>query len=376
MLRCERRLPADLAPGHPSGYHPPLMLCALILAGGSGTRFWPKSRARLPKQLISLDGGPTLIEQAAARLEGTVLPERTFVVTTARQAPLVRERLPAVPPDNVIVEPQGRDTAAALGLAAAAIARRLGPQAILAAMPADHVIRPASRFRDAIAGAVELVAARPGTVATLGIVPSHAATAYGYIQRGEPIPIRGARRAFRVARFREKPDRATAEEYLRSGEYYWNGGIFVWRAQDLLDALERFLPATAAAVRLEGEALAAAYAGLPKISIDYAVLEKHERVITIEADFEWSDVGSWNALPPIIGTDAEGNAAIGATHVALGSHGVLVVGDPGTLVATIGLEDVVVVQSGGATLVCRKDRVEDVKKLCERLEREGRTDVL
>jgi mannose-1-phosphate guanylyltransferase len=351
------------------------MLFALIMAGGSGTRFWPRSRAGLPKQFLSLDGGPTLIEQAAERLQDLVPLDRMLVVTTARQAALVRERLPRLSPDNVIVEPCGRDTAAALGLGAAAIARR-APQAILVATPADHVIRPASRFREAIRAAVELIAARPGAVATIGIVPAHPATAYGYLQRGERIPLRGARRAFRVARFREKPDRETAEKYLASGEFYWNGGIFVWRAKDLLAALDRHLPATGAAVRLEGEALARAYEALPKISIDFAVLEKHEDVAMIEADFEWSDVGSWNAVPPLVGTDAAGNAALGATHLALDSRGVLVAGDEGDLVATIGLEDLVVIRAGRATLVCRKDRVEDVKKIVARLEAEGRADVL
>jgi mannose-1-phosphate guanylyltransferase len=351
------------------------MLHALILAGGSGTRFWPKSRARLPKQLLSLDGGPTLLEQAAARLAGAVLPERIFVVTTAEQAPLVRERLPAVPPENVIAEPCGRDTAAALGLGAAAIARR-APDAVIAAMPADHVIRPASRFRDAVAAAVELISDRPGAVATIAIPPTYPATAYGYLERGERLPLRGARRAFRVARFREKPDRATAERFVAAGGFFWNGGIFVWRARDLLAALERYLPATGAAVRLEGDALARAYPGLQKISIDFAVLEKHEDVVAVEADFEWSDVGSWNAVPPLVGEDAQGNAALGAAHVGLDSRGVLVVGDPGALIATIGLEDIVIVQAGQATLVCRKDRVEDVKKVVERLEREGRRDVL
>jgi mannose-1-phosphate guanylyltransferase len=351
------------------------MLHALIMAGGSGTRFWPKSRARLPKQLLSLDGGPTLIERTAARLEGAVLPERIFVVTTAEQAPLVRERLPAIPPENVIAEPCGRDTAAALGLGAAAIARR-APDAVIAAMPSDHVIEPASRFRQAIEGAVELVLAREGAVATVGIVPAHPATGYGYIQRGEPLRTRGARRAFRVARFREKPDRASAESYLASGEYYWNGGIFVWRARDLLRALDRFLPETAAAVRLEGEALARAYPALAKISIDYAVLERHEDVLVVEADFAWSDVGSWSAIPPLVGEDAQRNAVVGAAHVAIDSRGVLVVGEGADVVATIGLEDVVVVKAAGALLVCKKDRVEDVKKVVAELERRGRKDVL
>ncbi len=363
------------------------MLHQLILAGGSGTRFWPKSRAALPKQLLSLDGGPTLLAQAAARLEGAVRPDRVFVVTTEQQAPLVREHLPQVPPENVIAEPCGRDTAAALGLGAAAIARR-DPDAVIAAMPADHVIQPASRLRGIVDAAVRVLAIRPDAVVTIGIRPDAPATAYGYIERGPALreglaPADAMRLAklphpvHRVARFREKPDRATAEQLLAAGDHFWNAGIFIWRARALLAALERFLPETAAAVRLEGEPLAAAYPGLKKISIDFAVLEKHPDVLLIEADFSWSDVGSWNAFAALRGADGDGNVVAGAAHVGIDSRGLIVLGDNGPrVIATIGLEDVVIVDTPDALLVCRKDRVEDVKKVTERLEREGRRDVL
>jgi mannose-1-phosphate guanylyltransferase len=364
------------------------MLHQLILAGGSGTRFWPKSRAALPKQLLSLDGGPTLLEKTAARLEGIVAPERIFVVTTAQQAPLVRERLPQVPAENVIAEPMGRDTAAAIGLGAAAIARR-DPDATIVSTHADQLIEPPSKLRAVVDTAARVLALRPEAVVLVGIRPDHAATGYGYIERGELLSesaaldprdraklARLAHVPYRVRRFREKPDRVTAEAFVAQGGFFWNAGIFVWRAKALLGALERFLPATAAVVRLEGEALAAAWPGLTKVPIDIAVLEKHEEALVLEADFAWSDVGSWTALPPIHGADADGHTVLGATHVGVGSRGLIVVGDGRRVIATLGVEDLVIVDTPDALLVCRKDRVEDVKKITQELERSGRKEVL
>jgi mannose-1-phosphate guanylyltransferase len=367
------------------------MLHQLIMAGGSGTRFWPLSRKARPKQLLSLDGGPTLLAQAASRLAGVVPPGRVRVVTTEAQAPLVRLALPDVPPGNVIAEPAGRDTAAALGLGAAAIARE-DPDAILVAMPADHLLKPVSRFQATVQAAARVLELCPDAVVTIGVQPDHPATAYGYIERGaalrETLPpekrdararaILGAAPIYSVKRFREKPDRATAEAFLAQGGFYWNAGIFVWRARALLAALDRFLPETAAVLRLEGDALEAAWLDLPKISIDFAVLEKHPEVVVVEADFAWSDVGSWTALPAIHGADADGNCAVGATHLHHQSRGVLAVGtgDGRRVIATVGLEDVVIVDTEDALLVCPKGRVEDVKRLVERLERDGRASIL
>lgn len=365
------------------------MLHALIMAGGSGTRFWPLSRRRLPKQLLSLDGGPTLLDQAIARLTGLVRPENIRVVTNEAQADGVAAALPpSVPRENVIAEPVGRDTAAALGLGATAILRA-DPDAVLLATPADHVIRPATRFRDVVLAAAALVARRPGAVATLGVPPAHPATSYGYIRAGRPIEPRGAFRAFDVAAFREKPDRATAEQYIAAGGYYWNAGIFVWRARDLLDALARRLPATAAALARIGDAhatgpdafraaLAAEYPPLKKISIDYAVLEPEaERCFVVEVDFEWNDVGSWRALPELFGADADEVTVVNAVHRGLDTRRTTVVGTGGgRVVATIGVEDLVIVETPDAVLVCRRDRVEDVKRLVERLEKDGPEGVL
>jgi mannose-1-phosphate guanylyltransferase len=367
------------------------MLHALILAGGAGTRYWPLSRRRRPKHLLSLDGGPTLLAQALARVDGLVRPEHTWVVTTEAQAEALAEALPPeIPRTNVIAEPALRDTAAALGLGATAIAAR-DAEAILVAMPADHVIRPASRFRDCVLAAATLVARRPGgTVATLGIPPARPAVSYGYIRAGRPIEPGGGHRTFEVESFREKPDRTTAESYLAMGGHYWNAGIFIWRAKDLLAALERRLPATAAALARVGEAFASAdpaavsaclareYSPLKKISIDYAVLEAEpERVIVIEADFEWSDVGSLAAFPELFGADSGEVTVVNALHRGLDTRRTTVVGSGGgRLVATVGVEDIVIIETPDAVLVCRRDRVEDVKRLVERIERDGPESVL
>ncbi len=366
-----------------------LMLHALIMAGGSGTRFWPLSRRRLPKQLLSLDGGPTLLDQAVSRLDGLVRPEHTWVVTNEAQAEAVAAALPpAVPRTNVLAEPVGRDTAAALGLGATAVLR-VDPEATLLATPADHVIRPATRFRDVVLAAAALVSRRPGSVATLGVPPAHPSTSYGYIRAGRPLEPRGAFRAFDVEAFKEKPDRAVAEGYIAAGGHYWNAGIFVWRARDLLQALGRRLPATAEALGRIGEAhgtgpeafraaLAAEYPTLRKISIDYAVLEPEaERCFVVEVDFEWSDVGSWRALPDLFGADAGEVTVANAVHRGLDTRRTTVVGSGGgRVIATVGVEDLVIVETPDAVLVCRRDRVEDVKRLVERLEKEGPEGVL
>ncbi|GIW73349.1 MAG: mannose-1-phosphate guanylyltransferase [Planctomycetota bacterium] len=360
-----------------------MALHQLILAGGSGTRFWPLSRKRRPKQLLALDGGEPLVVRAARRLEGLVAPERRWVVTTAEQLVPVRQALQGlVAPERFICEPCGRDTAAALGLGAARVAA-VDPAAVLVITPADHVIEPPSRLRAAVETAGRLVAAHPDAAVTFGIPPSYPATAYGYIERGAPLRPPGvgrggpAHRCYRVARFREKPDRATAERLLAAGGVYWNAGIFCWRAAALLEALARALPEHARAVELEGAALAERYAALRRISIDHGVLEQHPEVLVIEADFAWSDVGSWTAVADLAGRDAEGNAVLGARHVGLDSRGCIIVGEPrGPLLATVGLEDVVIVQTAEATLVCARERVEEVKRLVAELERRGLEEVL
>ena len=351
------------------------MLHAVILAGGSGKRFWPLSRKDRPKQFLKLAGSRTLIQQSYDRLRGLVQPDFVYVVTNEVLAAGVRDQLGDVPERNVIAEPQPKDTAIAMGLAAGLIQAR-DPEAVLVVSPSDHVIRPGAKFREAIREAVEIASSRGGGVVTFGIPARSPHTGYGYIRRAGALEQRGRLRAWSVAAFEEKPDPATAERYVAEGEHYWNSGIFVWSARTLLDALSEHLPETRRAIdRIvaawdgpdRAKVLAGAYEEVAKISIDYAVLEKARDVVALEADFEWSDVGSWAAIPGLYAKDDQGNTVQEAPFASVDAKNCLVYGD-GRLVAVLGLEDVIVVQTRDATLVCHRDRAEEVKQLVERLE--------
>lgn len=345
-------------------------LHAIVLAGGSGTRFWPRSRAARPKQLLRLGTERTLIQQTVDRLEGLVPPERVLVVTGEKHRALVAEQLPSV--RRVLSEPAPRDTAAAIGWATWVVAATAGDDALLAVLPSDHVIRPAEKLRELLLLAAER--ARQGAIVTFGIKPDQPSSAYGYIRKG-PEAAPGV---FAVAGFEEKPDAKTAARYLAGGQHAWNSGMFVFSAKTMRDELTRSLPKTAAALDriVESDSpgtLPSEWARLEKISIDYAVLEKTKRIEMLEASFEWSDVGSWSAAGELFAKDEEGNAVDQARFVGLDAKNCIVAGD-GRTIGVIGLEDVIVVQQGDSVLVCRKDRAEDVKKLVQELERRGLTD--
>ncbi|HUT34783.1 MAG TPA: mannose-1-phosphate guanylyltransferase [Planctomycetota bacterium] len=355
------------------------MLHAVVMAGGSGKRFWPLSRHDRPKQVLPIAGARPMIAETIARLEGLVPVERTCIVTHESQVAPILSSLAAGPLPQVIAEPCGRDTAACIGLAAVHL-RRADPDAVMLVMPADQVIRPAERFREVMRAAVE-VAGRGDALVTFGIKPRYPATGYGYIHRGakaeevQGIPV------FSVRRFREKPAREVAEDYVASGEYYWNSGIFCWRVSVVLDCLRRFVPKLYAALERIGGAIATpaeavvlreAYEPLERISIDYAVMERAETIRVVEADFEWSDVGSWESVARLRRdeADAHGNVAVGACEL-LDVANTLVIGDEDHLVAVIGLDDLIVVRTPDATLICPRHRAEEVKQLVERLKRDG-----
>ena len=338
------------------------------MAGGSGTRFWPSSRRRVPKQLLAIGGRRSLLADTVARLRPLVAPARTHVVTAVDHAAAVRRELSGVPRANVIVEPQGRNTAAAIALAALRLAA-IAPDAVMAVLPSDHVIGDPSAFRATLARAFD-VAERSDALVTLGVAPTHAETGYGYIAIGPPLD--GVPGAHAVARFIEKPDRARAEALVASGDVLWNAGIFAWRVERILAELERRLPDVvrplARAVELgSASALARAYRQLPAVSIDTGILEHADGIAVVRASFPWSDVGSWAAVASLWRRDGAANATRGAV-VAVDSEGCVV--DAGSrLVAVLGVRDLVVVDTPDAILVCPTGRAQDVRLVVDELRR-------
>ncbi len=348
------------------------------MAGGGGTRFWPRSRQRLPKQFLKLAGERSLLQQALDRIEALVPRERTWVLTSASQLPLVVEQLPGMPKEQIVGEPCGRDTAACIGLGAALIAEH-DPDASMVAMPSDHVIEPAQEFRRAIQAAAALAAEHPRALITFGITPTFPATGYGYIQRGQELPGRQGVRAHRIQAFREKPDAETAERYLQTGQFAWNSGIFVWRAAALLAELQRQQPtlhdalehiARAWTTSARDSAFARQYEGLSRLSIDHAVMEGCTEGLVLQAPFQWDDVGSWHAIERMNPQDAENNTIL-ATHCGFNTKDCLIFGDSGRLIATAGVSNLLIVQDGDATLVADKRDEAAIKRLVEHLRAKG-----
>jgi mannose-1-phosphate guanylyltransferase len=355
---------------------------AVIMAGGSGTRLWPLSRSGRPKQLLDVvsdgaDGGAhSLLQEAFERLEAVLPADSIWVCTAARYGDQVRAALPRLRGDRLVLEPVARDTANAVGLAAALVAD-VDPDAELAVVSADHVIRPVERFAATLTTAYDALAVRPRALVTLGIRPTAPATGFGYVQRGAPTEVPGVAEA---AAFREKPDRATAEAYLASGDYLWNSGMFVWRAQTVLDALADHLPASAEGLARvvavpagpdRDAVLAEVFPTLPKISVDYAVLEpaaaEPGRVLVADLDVDWLDVGSWPALAETLET-VDGNAVRGMAVTLDGAGNIVFSDDPDHLVALVGVRDSVVVHTGDVTMVCPVTEAERVKQLLAEVE--------
>lgn len=345
---------------------------AVILAGGSGTRFWPKSRHLEPKQLSKLGGAErTMLELTLARLDGFIPPERRIIVTHQDQLPLTKKIVGATVA-AVVGEPEAKNTANALALAALEVEKRAVPggNPVMVSLHADHLIKDVPGFLEGIAKAVRL--AEMDYLTLLGVVPEYAETGYGYIEKGEELP--GGQK---VSSFREKPDQKTAEAYVKGGRFYWNAGLFVWRTGVLLRELERVLKPTVDQLRLAmqgGADLASVYRGLPKISIDHAVLETSKNVAVVPIAVGWQDVGSWDALSRGFAPDAQGNLKFGDACL-IDTRGSTVDSD-GPFVAALGLSDMVVVAAKGAVLVCPKDRAQDVKKVVDWLGERGRKDLL
>ncbi len=355
-------------------------LYAVIMAGGSGTRFWPLSRQLYPKQLLRIIGDETLIQQTMRRVLRCVPVNRVFLSTTPAQAESIRYQLGEwkdALQGHFIIEPEARNTAPAIALTAVTLASR-DPEAIMLVLPADHVITGARRFQSAVRLGAELAAR--GHLVTFGIRPTRPETGYGYIRPdlAHRLATRDGLTGYRVERFVEKPDAPTAAKYLRAGHYYWNSGIFVWRASVILEELKRLQPALAGAIRRLGELarggatvarLAPVYRRLPPLSIDQGVMERSSCATMIPVDFAWSDVGTWSSLEEVAPRDGAGNVLSGNV-VDLGSRNSIVYADR-RLVATIGLSDMVVVDTPDATLICPKARAQDVKRVVEILKRRG-----
>lgn len=345
---------------------------ALILAGGSGERFWPLSRRARPKQLLRLVANETLLEQTVTRLEGLVARERILVLTNVDQETAVRALLPHLPKENIVAEPAKRDTAAAVALGVGWVAIR-DHSATMIVLPADHVIKETEAFQKTLLTAVAAAEER-GALVTIGVKPTWACPGFGYIEHGKAVRLRTAPEAavHQVIRFREKPNTDLAESFLRKGHFRWNAGMFVWSVPSVLSEFNRHTPELAtfiSQVRAENsfdKTVRERFSTLPKISFDYAIMEKANRVLVVEATFDWDDVGSWRAVAKYFKSDVQGNAA-NCEITTLDSTNNLVVNPDGTTIALLGVHDMIVVRTADAILICHRHHAERIKSLVGKL---------
>jgi len=356
------------------------MLHAVIMAGGSGTRFWPESRAERPKQLLRLAGDRTMLQMTVDRLGNAVPQDRVLVATTAQLAPAVAKQLPELPPDAILGEPCKRDTAPCIGLAAMYVSRD-DPDATMVVMPADHVISPDEAFQRAILYGATLVDERPKRIVTFGIRPTYPAEIFGYVERGEAMREAAGDGfpTYRVRQFREKPKAEVAREYLESGNFYWNSGIFIWKARTIIDQLAEHQSEMHAHLARIADAhgtpdaqgvLEREFAAIHGVSIDYAVMEHAEDIAVVETPFEWDDLGGWQALARIRGHDEHGNTIIGR-YLGLNTEGSIIRGQDDHLVVTLGLKDCIVVQTPDATLVANKHDEESIREVVRMIREQG-----
>ncbi len=367
--------------------HESLPACAVLLAGGRGTRFWPRSRMRTPKQLLNIVGRETMLRQTMARLESLIPLRNIWAVTNIEQAASVRRELRGVPSSHVLAEPVGRNTAAAIGLAAIHVAHEYG-DALMAVLPSDHHIAEAARYRALVRAALDL-ARVPGSLVVMGIPPTRPDTGFGYIERGAVAGRARGVAAYGVQRFTEKPALPQARKYVASGKYFWNAGMFFWRASTFLDNLHRFLPAMHGALLELGKtigtpryvsALRRIYPRLESISVDYAVMEPAtrirgvRRVSVIPAQVGWSDIGSWAAVHELLARKPGANVSAGQSF-ALDAGGNYF-WSMKKFVAAIGVRDLVLVETEDALLLCSRDRSQEVGKIVKWLEQRKRNDLL
>ena len=351
------------------------------MAGGKGTRLWPEGRIGLPKQLLKITGDRTLIEVAVDRLSPLIPIERQLIVTTSDYAGMIAEALPHFPRENILAEPVGKNTAPCVGWAAVKIIEK-DADAVMAVLTADHAITDEEAFRADLRAAITLAGEEP-TVVTMGLVPTRPETGFGYIHHGTRSRQADGRTAYAVDEFKEKPDLETAKHYVEAGTYLWNSGMFVMQARYALELFERHLPthfvqlsriAKAIGTPAEGDVTASAYDAMHAVSIDYGIMENAESVYVIRGTFGWSDVGTWPSLLQINEANSDGNLVLGE-HVGIDTKNCIIRSNS-RLVATLGVENLVIIETRDAVLVCTKDQAQRVREVVQYLEANGRSDVL
>lgn len=357
----------------------------VIRAGGVGSRLWPVSRTTKPKQFHALTSPKTMLEEAIERVDGIASAEEIFISTNANSEELVRKEYPQIPEQNIIVEPARKDTAAAIGLESVIIRKR-NPEAVVASLGSDHSVKLGEEFKRVLKVAEEFVQKYPDHIMPIGIRPTEPDTGYGYIECGDVLDEKGGTKLFSVKQFREKPDLQTAREFLQQGNFLWNANMFVWKVSTVLDLFEEHMPEMYAQLQeieaalgtpQEKEVIERVYPQMEKVAVDYAIIEKTNKIAGIPADIGWSDIGDWARLKTELDETEEANVVINADHKALKTTNSLVYTDkPGKLVATIGVENIVIVDTGDALLVCDKYHSAQVKDIVEQLKEEGRDDVL
>lgn len=356
----------------------------VIMAGGAGTRFWPRSREKTPKQLLEIIGRGTMIQNTVSRLDGFIGPQETYVVTNRMQKTAIMRQLPNVPDENILVEPMGRNTAPCIGLAALHV-RKMDPDAVMIVLPADHVIQDRVEFQRILLLAAD-AARKSNGLLTIGINPTHPETGYGYIQmfneQGPHNPYL-EKGVFKVKTFAEKPSLQTAERFLSSGDFLWNSGMFVWRVEAILREIHKRLPDLHTELMkidpfIGGpayqSAIETAYGKIRGISIDYGVMEKAEEVYVIPGQFGWSDIGSWDEVYRLSGKDDHGNSITGTVIQKETTRSLIF--SPGKVVATIGVDDLIIINTDDALLICKRGRSQEVKDVSDYLKRKQMNEYL
>ena len=342
------------------------------MAGGSGTRFWPRSKVAKPKQYLNLFGNESLLQSTIKRFETFTNDSNIYIVSSKTQARVLEEQTPMLPRENLIYEPVGKNTLPCIGLAAM-FAERENPEGIMVVSPSDHLIKDEELFRDTVLAAAKIAREKDGIV-TIGITPGYPATGYGYVKTSEDITGNEKIRQFKVERFVEKPNEETASKYLEQGGFYWNSGLFIFKISVFLDAVKQFAPELYTDLRkIQADfgtpsfeqTLDTIYRAVESISVDYGIMEHAKNIYLVEGNFDWNDLGSWESVYLTDKKDENGNAGSGEA-ILLNTKNSYVYSDNG-LIAVVGLDDVVVVQDGNTTLVCKRDKTEEVKKIVEQL---------